>query len=86
MFRPDRFDELVAPDRAVTFQDQVGEKEPTLASWEELLEACAGEFDDGRPAQLDPGVWRRLQGHTNILSTRCAYNGGGGRNGQGYQM
>jgi hypothetical protein len=69
---PEGFDEFVAAGEAMTVEDQIGEEVPALASGEAAIEAGVVPFDDGRPAKLDPGWWRRRQGHANILSIAWA--------------
>ncbi len=60
--RPERLHQLVAAHEAVAMQCQEREQQPALASGQRVLEALAVPLDLQPPAQVDPGLHRRILG------------------------
>ena len=74
--RPQRLDQLVAGDRPVPVDDQVGDQQPALPAGQLAVQPRAAPFDDQRPADLDPQRLDRRQGHANIFPIPSGYDVG----------
>ena len=67
--RPQRPDQLLAPDVAVAVEHQIGEQQRHLPAPQSLRELYAVDLDRQAPAELDPGSLRAGTVSGNVLET-----------------